>query len=121
MAGKLGKKEQNITNNLIVKVTRSMTLLRSQKTTMDSLDASNHITQVLKAPYKQIANHSLSLSDLWILLATALVFTMHLGFATLKAVLSRLENVSSNLFEKYKCRWGAWRPVLTPPIQHFRH
>ena len=42
-----------------------------------------------------------TISNLWILIASALVFIMHLGFATLEAGLTRSKNTVNILFKNF--------------------
>ncbi len=77
-----------------------LSILEAQKVLLDSLKASNHVLTVQQAALNdQIANHSFSMNNLWILLATALVFIMHLGFATLESGLTRAKNTINILFK----------------------
>ena len=47
----------------------------------------------------QVATNLFTINNLWILLATALVFIMHLGFASLEAGLTQSKNTVNILFK----------------------
>ena len=46
-----------------------------------------------------ITNNLFTINNLWMMLATALVFIMHLGFATLEAGLTQSKNTINILFK----------------------
>ncbi len=48
---------------------------------------------------KSVSNNLFTVNNLWMMLATALVFIMHLGFATLEAGLTRSKNTVNILFK----------------------
>lgn len=115
--GKLNSEGYHITNSLIVAVPVQIFYKDSRQVTMDYLNASNRIITVRKsALYEQIANHYLSFSDLWILLATALVYSMHLGFATLESVLRLFQMVRRSLLDRHPngTLLKGWRPIWLP-------
>ncbi len=47
----------------------------------------------------EIANNLFTINNLWMMFATALVFIMHLGFATLEAGLTQSKNTINILFK----------------------
>ncbi len=48
---------------------------------------------------KDVANNLFTINNLWMMMATALVFIMHLGFATLEVGLTRQKNTVNILFK----------------------
>ena len=51
----------------------------------------------------QVSIEMFTINNLWILIATILVFIMHLGFATLESGLTRSKNTVNILFKIEKC------------------
>ena len=47
----------------------------------------------------EITNNLFTINNLWMMIATALVFIMHLGFATLEAGLTQSKNTLNILFK----------------------
>ncbi|MBO9700262.1 MAG: ammonium transporter [Sporocytophaga sp.] len=62
----------------------------------DSLFTNAEIINSLKA---EIAGNALLSNNLWMMVATALMFIMHLGFATIESGLSRSKNTTNILFK----------------------
>lgn len=62
----------------------------------DSLFVNAEIINGLKA---EIAGNALLSNNLWMMVATALMFIMHLGFATIESGLSRSKNTTNILFK----------------------
>ncbi|TAH24877.1 MAG: ammonium transporter [Cytophagales bacterium] len=61
-----------------------------------ALEKSNQELLMLK---KSVEENSFAVNNLWMLIATALVFIMHLGFATLESGLTRAKNTTNVLFK----------------------
>jgi len=62
----------------------------------DSLFTNTEIINSLRA---EIAGNALLSNNLWMMVATALMFIMHLGFATIESGLSRSKNTTNILFK----------------------
>ncbi|MFN8438304.1 MAG: ammonium transporter [Cytophagales bacterium] len=90
-----------MTDSLIVSAKPEwMQIIENQKSVIDSLKTSNHILLTNQADlFKAVKENSFALDNLWIIIATALVFIMHLGFATLESGLTRSKNTINILFK----------------------
>ncbi len=56
-------------------------------------------TEVKEAPKKKVSDEMFTVNNVWMMVATFLVFIMHLGFATLEAGLTRTKNTVNILFK----------------------
>jgi ammonium transporter, Amt family len=78
-------------------------LMETQKAMMDSLTATKQALlatqQTLKTIEIQNSETAFTLNNLWMMIASALVFIMHLGFATLESGLTRSKNTINVLFK----------------------
>ncbi len=79
------------------------TIMASQRAMMDSLQATQQALLATQASLKDMHQQSeitaFNLNNLWMMIATALVFIMHLGFATLESGLTRSKNTVNVLFK----------------------
>jgi ammonium transporter, Amt family len=75
-------------------------IMQNQAEMMDSLRATKQALASTQASLSsQIATNTFNLNNLWMMIATALVFIMHLGFATLESGLTRSKNTINVLFK----------------------
>lgn len=75
----------------------------AQSALHDSLHATNDLMSKtrteLQLTQNTLANSSFKANNIWMMVATALVFIMHLGFATLESGLTQAKNTTNVLFK----------------------
>ncbi len=87
-------------DTLTVKTTSVQTLIESQQSMIDSLMVQQKSLLASQADLaSQIATSVFTTNNLWMMVATGLVFIMHLGFATLESGLTRSKNTINILFK----------------------
>lgn len=75
-------------------------VMQNQQAMMDSLKVAKNALEVANSTLtSQIETNTFNLNNLWMMIATALVFIMHLGFATLESGLTRSKNTINVLFK----------------------
>ena len=78
-------------------ISMPLLLIMTVFTAAESLAA--EITSIEAFQQMPIAYPKFMIDNLWILMAAALVFVMHLGFATLESGLTRQKNTANILFK----------------------
>lgn len=87
-------------DSLAVKSDQIILVANSQKAMLDSLIAQQKVLMESQASLTQLVSDNVfTTNNLWMMVATGLVFIMHLGFATLESGLTRSKNTVNVLFK----------------------